>query len=288
MAFGIDIYRYQTVTNWTTVKNTAGVKWVYVKPTDGNGPAVVRGDSQVKGAKSVGLPVGGYHYAQFGDPVAQANVFLGEVRRLGAAGLPPALDLESPFSANATAKDFGIRFCRRIAEAGYRPAVYMNSSMASSLRPDQWGIPNLVIWIADYGVNNGVRNPDLRPYTGRADIHQYTSVGRVAGITGSVDLNESLTDITTVGDEDVSWTDKLNDPTNPANAPLAGEWLTWGNLHAAAAKAAAEATSAKVDALAAKVDALQVGAVDVAKLAALLAPTVATLVNDELARRLAE
>jgi hypothetical protein len=156
--------------------------------------------------------VGGYHFAQFGDPVRQADVLTSEVRRLSATGIPPALDLEAPFSPNATARDFAIQFLNRLRVNGFaRVTVYMSSSFAKAIRPDQWGIPGLVIWIASYGPNNGHRNPLTGGYPGRVDIHQYTSVGHVAGISGQVDLNESLADITTTEDE-LNWYDRVTDP----------------------------------------------------------------------------
>lgn len=199
MSPGVDIYRYQTVTDWHAL--AGAVSWAYVKLTDGAGPAVVRGDKQVNGCQSVNIPVGGYHYAQPGNPEQQAAVLLSEIRRLGAVDLAPALDLEAPFTPGSAAKDFGIRFCRAVAEAGYRPAVYMSASWAGTMRPDQWGIPGLVIWVAAYGTNSGAaydpkRTPATvtRYYAGRYDIHQYTSTGRVAGISGVVDVNEALTD----------------------------------------------------------------------------------------------
>lgn len=184
MAVGCDIYqRYQRVTDWQAVGKRVGYAWV--KGTDGSGyPVGGRADAYVRGFRSVGVPVSIYHYAQFGDPVKQANLFVSEVKRLGATGVTPALDLEAPFSPNSTARSFGIRFCKRVAELGLRPAVYMSDSFARGVRPDQWGIPGLVIWIARYG---------SRPNYGRYDVHQYTSDGSVPGITGRVDLNESYT-----------------------------------------------------------------------------------------------
>jgi GH25 family lysozyme M1 (1,4-beta-N-acetylmuramidase) len=189
MSLGVDIYRYQTVTDYRALASAVSYAWV--KLTDGTGPAQVRGDKQVNGCKAAGIPVGGYHYAQPGNPVGQAAVFVGELRRLGAIDLAPALDMEAPFSPNATAKDFAIEFCWAVATLGYRPAVYMSASWAGALRPDQWGIPGLVIWLAAYGTNTGQRNTAAltKHYSGRYDVHQFTSVGRVTGISGNVDLN---------------------------------------------------------------------------------------------------
>jgi lysozyme len=196
MALGIDIYRsFQTVTSWPAVKG-AGVTFAYVKLTDGAGVATGgRGDNEVNGARSVGIPVGGYHFVQASPgPAAQADILLGEVIRTGATGCVPVLDLEDnpPGSSRPNIPDsqkraFAIAFCQRIIERGYRPGVYMNNALAKLLRPDQWGVPGLVIWIARYG-----GKPDAA--AGRYDIHQYSSSGAIPGITAQgVDLDESYT-----------------------------------------------------------------------------------------------
>jgi GH25 family lysozyme M1 (1,4-beta-N-acetylmuramidase) len=185
MARGIDIYAaYQRVTDWNALRNH--VSFMYVKLTDGGGRATTDSSHLVAGAKSVGIPVGGYHYAQFSpSPEAQANVFIDWVKRTRATDLVPMLDLEAPFTPNGTARDFGIRFCRRVAALGFKPGVYMSDSFARGVRPDQWDT-NPVIWIARYGAKPA--------YGGRYDIHQYSSSGQVPGIAASgVDMNESYT-----------------------------------------------------------------------------------------------
>lgn len=196
MATGADIYgKYQTVTNYPLLAQSITFAWV--KLTDGARVASVPGDRVVQGCRDARIPVGGYHYAQEGSPTAQAGLLLAECRRLGALDIAPALDLEAPFQPDGEARDFGIRFCRAIAAAGHRPAVYMSASFAGALRPDLWNIPGLVIWLAAYGLNNGQRSPAavLRHYAGRYDVHQYTSAGSLPGVRGLVDLNESFTDI---------------------------------------------------------------------------------------------
>lgn len=196
MALGIDIYRkFQTVTDWPAVKRH-GIAFVYVKLTDGGGIAPGGpGDNEVRGANSVGIPAGGYHFVQASpSPEAQAELFIAEVRRTGATGLVPMLDLEDnppgsgrPNIPDNQKRDFAIRFCNRVAARGFRPGVYMNNSLAKALRPDQWGVPGLAVWIARYG-----RKPDAA--AGRYDLHQYSDAGQVPGIrASSVDLNESYT-----------------------------------------------------------------------------------------------
>lgn len=190
MARGTDVHPYyQRGLNW---KAAPDIHYAWVKVSDGGSAySTTQGgvryvpDTHVAGAKAAGIPVGGYHYAQLGSPEAQADVFIREVRRLGATGVTPMLDLEAPFTPNAAARDFGIRFCTRLATA-FRPAVYMNNAFAKALRPDQWGIPGLVIVIARYGAK-----PDAA--AGRYDVHQYSSSGTLPGSAGLVDLDESYT-----------------------------------------------------------------------------------------------
>ena len=210
MAFGIDIYdRYQDVTDWRAVRDH-GVRFCIIKATDGGGRAVAPADALVRGARSVGIPVGLYHYAQLSpSPEIQADVLAGEMRRLAPIQLPPVLDLEGDFHPRAEdspavraqkisrAVDFGRRFATRLSAGGHpRVLLYANTSFLSQLRPQTWGLPGLLIWAADYGPNDGRRHPDLSPYTGPVAIHQYTDRGAVPGITASgVDLNESLINI---------------------------------------------------------------------------------------------
>jgi lysozyme len=205
MALGIDIYRsFQTVTDWQGVKNH-GVSYVYVKLSDGGGrPAGGPGDNEVNGARSVGIPVGGYHFVQaHPGPEAQADVFLGEVRRLGATGCVPMLDLEDnpassklPNIPDGQKRGFATAFCNHVASQGFRPGVYMNNALAKKLRPDTWGVSGLVIWIARYGAR-----PDAA--AGRYDLHQYSSTGQVPGIKArGVDLDESYTDAHLTGGVD--------------------------------------------------------------------------------------
>lgn len=216
---GVDLFdRYQDVTDWRRVRD-AGVRFCIIKATDGAGRATAPADVFVRGARTVGIPVGLYHYAQLTPtPEAQAAVLAGEVRRLAPLQLPPALDLEGDFHPRSTdsalvraqkvarATDFARRFLLTLGAAGHpRTMLYANTSFLAQLRPETWGIPGLLIWAADYGPNDGTRHPDLSPYTGPVAIHQYTDRGTVPGVvSGGVDLNWALTDITTTQEDDMA------------------------------------------------------------------------------------
>ncbi|MEV4053048.1 GH25 family lysozyme [Amycolatopsis sp. NPDC049688] len=224
MARGTDVHPYyQRGLRWNQVSD---VHFAWVKVSDGGaaysmtfGGVRYVPDTHVAGAKAAGIPVGGYHYAQLTPgPEVQADVLLGEVARLGARGVAPMLDLEAPFQANAAARTFGVAFCRRVAAAGYRPAVYMSAAFARVLRPDQWDVPGLVIVIARYGARPEA--PGAAQYLGRYDVHQYSSSGTLPGSAGAVDLDESYTTahLTTAQEDDMPFT-----PEDFKN-------LMWGNV----------------------------------------------------------
>jgi lysozyme len=188
---GIDLYQeYNLVTDWHRVA-AAGISDVYVKLSDGGGPARIRGDAYVAGARAAGCQVGGYHYLEPSpSPETQADVFAAELRRLGALDLAPALDIEENRIPPAVRIDYGRRFLLHLQSVLNisRVAVYSSASWFTALHPDTWGIPGLVDWVAAYGVNDGREHP-IVGYAGHVDAHQYTSTGHVPGIVGPVDLD---------------------------------------------------------------------------------------------------
>ncbi|WP_158882006.1 glycoside hydrolase family 25 protein [Amycolatopsis anabasis] len=180
MAKGIDVYtRYQRVYNWHQVR-AAGYEWVYIKVSDGNANRPDNGYAQ--GAKAATMKAGAYHYAQPGDPIAQANRLADRAEQIGATDLAPALDLEHPFVPSRAAIDFAIRFLLQIRARGHRPCLYANNAMLKViLGPVRAAVPEVIVWAARYGAEPSV------PY----DVWQHSQHGHVPGISaGSVDLNQ--------------------------------------------------------------------------------------------------
>jgi GH25 family lysozyme M1 (1,4-beta-N-acetylmuramidase) len=199
---GADIHAYyQRGTNWPLV-GQSDLGFFYVQLSRGAGPLarVVDGvtytpDSQCDGVHSIGRLLGGYHFAtRDASPETQAAVFASQVRRFGAYGLPPALDLEDPFGpADPDTIPFGKRFLRALRSQGFpMVAIYGNAYFLSKIQPHTWGVPGLVNWAADYAVDAAGKPAPLRYFTGPLDIRQYSSTGQVPGMgTGFCDLNES-------------------------------------------------------------------------------------------------
>lgn len=186
MTEGLDVYgRYNNVTNWGSVN---GVKdFVWIKISDGttlkNALGVNYDYGYVGAARTAGLPAGAYHYAQLGDPVQQANLFIDRAEALGATDISPMLDLESPFVANQAAIDFAIAFCKRVLQRGHKPTLYANNSMMLTVRnPFKAQVPDSYICVARYGANPTVT----------WDNWQFTSSGSCSGVVGNVDLDTGI------------------------------------------------------------------------------------------------
>lgn len=195
---GIDLYqRYNLVTDWRLVAGD-GVRDAYIKLSDGGGPAAVRGDAYIAGARAAGIAVGGYHYMQASpSPETQAAVFAAELTRLRALDIAPALDLEENSIPAGSRVDYGRRFLLHLQGLLNlsKVGVYSSASWFAALKPSTWGVPGLVDWVAQYGVNDG-REHAITYSVGHVDVHQYSSTGHVPGIGGSVDLDNVLDDIT--------------------------------------------------------------------------------------------
>ncbi len=197
MAFGADLHAvYQREIDWPKVA-TSDLEFFWVQLSRGGGPlrrtvdgVLLTPDAQCDGVHTIGRKLGGYHFATMApSPERQAAFLAAEVRRQGAFGLPPALDLEAEFNEQTLPESrvFAQRFIRAMAQQGFpRIALYSNAYFLSKLAPQNFDVDDLVIWAADYGTTEQVRF-----YPGPVHVRQFTKTGHVEGITGYVDLNRS-------------------------------------------------------------------------------------------------
>lgn len=274
MVKGIDVYqRFQGTIDWPAVAR-AGVVDVFVKLTNGPGPAQVRGDAYVSGARGARLRVGGYHYALGGSAAAQADAFAAELMRLHALDLAPALDFEDTSLPTGTAarRAWIVAFFERLHARLPRLTKVLLYSSGSELQAISAGsitVPGLtvLVWDGEYGPNDGNEHPIVH-YTGRVAIHQYTSVGHVAGIRTAVDLDDIRTDIT-----EAPVTDFSSPDTDPGPGHYGHDLLNVDEL--------ANNANFGFRALGARLDAIT-------RTLAALTTTVATIQNDVAAIRAAQ
>lgn len=196
---GIDVSRYQKIIDWKKVA-ADGVKYAILR-------VGYRGydlgglikdelfDSNATGALQNGVAVGVYFVTQaitVEEAILEAEFVLENIRAYNVTW-PVVLDIEEAASVTARTTnltkqqrtDFAIAFCETIKEAGYTPMLYCNI---------RWFIQELELerlteydkWLAQYF------NRPFFPY--ELQMWQYTSSGRVDGITGNVDLNLSFVD----------------------------------------------------------------------------------------------
>ena len=190
---GIDVSKWNGTIDWNAVKNS-GVSYVIIR-------VGYRGSSQgaliedpkfktnIKGATAASIKVGVYFFTQAVDEVEavqEASMVLDRISGYKIS-YPVFLDVEGS-GGRGDAIDSATRtavckaFCNTIKNAGYTPGIYANKTWLSS-KMDAGALSGYKIWLAQYA-----KTPT---YTGRYDLWQYRSNGKVSGISGNVDLNLS-------------------------------------------------------------------------------------------------
>lgn len=158
-------------------------------------------DRNIEAASAAGLDIGVYFYSQAiteEEAIEEAKFVL---QKLGEhpdveITYPVIIDVEGTKShriwniSKAQRNKNVIAFCEVIRQAGYYPMVYSDQNFSTNML-DFSQLP-YDYWMACYRDKN--TNYATRiPFT----MWQYTSSGRVSGISGNVDLNVSLVDYAT-------------------------------------------------------------------------------------------
>lgn len=187
---GLDISRFQKPINWNAARS-AGVRFVFIKATEGGDLADPRFREHHAGAKKAGIPWGAYHFFYWCRPAAeQARWFIRHVKK-DSLMLPPVLDMEwTPFSPTCTIRPPG-DVVRREAKIfldmleehyGRRPIVYTTPDFFEDTHIGR--LPDAQFWL------RSVAHLPHKRYEGKPWLFwQYTSTGIVPGVQGGVDIN---------------------------------------------------------------------------------------------------
>ena len=191
--FGIDVSKWNTVTDWNAVKNS-GVNYVIIRcgyRGSSTGALVVdpKFEQYIQGATAAGLKVGVYFFSQAvnnREAVEEASMVL-ELIEDYRISYPVYLDVESSGGradsiSVATRTEVIKTFCETIQNAGYTAGVYANKNWLTN-KIDASQLGRYKIWLAQYAAEP--------TYSGRYDMWQYSEKGKVTGINGNVDLNIS-------------------------------------------------------------------------------------------------
>lgn len=193
---GIDVSKWNGEIDWDKVKN-AGVEFAIIR-------AGYRGSStgslvedplftaNMKGAQASGIPVGVYFFTQAVnevEAVEEASAVLALIREY-ALEYPVFIDTEGA-GGNGRADELDTEtrtlvceaFCRTIENAGYQAGVYGSRNWYNNRLYTDRLDSRYCIWLAEY------RSVPL--YQGYYQFWQYTSKGKIDGISGNVDMNIS-------------------------------------------------------------------------------------------------
>lgn len=187
---GIDASRYQGDIDWVKVKNS-GIEFAMLRlvSSNNNGPYIdPYFEKNYLGAKSVGINVGAYIYTYATTEEKQNAEINMAIEALKGKTLeyPLALDVEDS-SLTSIGKESLTSIVLRglviIDQKGFVPMLYTYTNYTNNLNMDS--LKEYDLWIADYRGYNG---------HGDGDIWQYSSSGKIDGISGNVDLNISYKD----------------------------------------------------------------------------------------------
>ena len=190
---GIDVSKWNGSIDWNAVKNS-GVSYVIIRcgyRGSSQGKLIVdpKFEANIKGASAAGLKVGVYFFTQAinnSEAVDEASFVLELVKNYKIS-YPIFLDVESS-GGRADGIDRATRtavcktFCETIQNYGYTAGIYANKSWFTN-KIDAGQLSAYKIWLAQYATQPS--------YSGRYDLWQYQSTGRVSGISGNVDMNWS-------------------------------------------------------------------------------------------------
>ena len=184
---GIDVSHFQGQIDWEKVAGS-GVKFAFIKATDGAAGTDARFDANWREAKAAGVRSGAYHFFRAEqDAEQQARLF---VRKLNDdwGELPAVLDFEVLGQATAEqAIDGAVRWMELVeAASGKRPMLYTGPSFWKAQAKDSAAFCDYPLWIAHY--TSGA-HPSLPAAWKQWTFWQHSEQGSVPGITGPVDLD---------------------------------------------------------------------------------------------------
>lgn len=191
---GIDVSRWQGTIDWSQVAG-AGIRFVFMKATDGRSLLDPTYSTNRAGAKAAGIRVGTYHFARpegsTGDAKAEAQFFV-ENAVIEAGGLPPVLDIEENGGLSAAAlTDWALDWLSEVRRlTGVRPLVYTSPNgwktrFGNTTRVADAGYD---LWLAHWTTGDPIM--PANNWGGRGwTVWQYSDCGRISGISTCVDLD---------------------------------------------------------------------------------------------------
>jgi lysozyme len=238
---GIDVSKFQGNIDWNAVADS-GVKFAWIKATEGGDHADERFQANWNGAKAAGIPHGAYHFVYWCRPPLEEINWFEQNAPVEDDALPPVLDVEAtPTSktchrhltqAGAVA-DMRVMLQEMERHYGKRPIIYTTVDFYEAILVDG-ALSDYPIWVRSTKYHPAVK------YGSRAwQFWQYQSDGQTPGIGVNVDRDVFY------GTKE-QWDAFLREPQSGPNRPTVEKAFT--QQVDAAAAAASEPPPAPADA----------------------------------------
>lgn len=193
---GIDVSHWQGTIDWNKVKE-AGIQFAIIKAggSDDGFYTDSKWEANYKGAKAAGIPIGAYYFVgkdcvSAAAGKADAERFL-KILKGKQLEYPVYMDNEAqPASAKTGITEATIAFCETMENAGYFVGIYGSTYSGFKERMDDGRLTPYAHWVAQYA--------SKCTYSGNYGIWQYSSKGKVSGISGNVDLDYAYVDYPSV------------------------------------------------------------------------------------------
>ena len=193
---GIDVSSYQGKPNWRKV-NESGIKYAILRIHQRNGI-----DSSFEynyaECKKNNIPVGGYKFS-YATTVAQAEKEAEDTLKVlngRKLDYPLFYDLEWSTQrslGSAMIEKITLAFLNKVKKAGYKVGIYCNVDWYNNVLTSK--LKTYDMWLSRYPYDDtGIIQERLRPSVGIG--WQYSSKGKVPGISGNVDMNVFYKDYT--------------------------------------------------------------------------------------------
>lgn len=178
---GVDVSEWQGNINWGQVA-ASGIAFAYVRVSDGTGHMDPYFSANWSGAGAAGLKRGAYQFFEPSeDAVAQANVVVNAVGRLGSGDLPVMMDVET---ATPTAGELDAWLSTVEQGTGKRPIIYTSPGLWNGWFPGG-GYGSYGLMVANWGVSC----PSMPAGWSDWVVWQDADNGSVPGIGGAVDAD---------------------------------------------------------------------------------------------------
>ncbi|RBP16209.1 lysozyme [Roseiarcus fermentans] len=186
---GIDVSKFQGEIDWNKVADS-GVKFAWIKATEGGDHADERFQANWEGAKAAGVPRGAYHFVYWCRPPMEEMRWFEQNAPADPDALPPVLDVEATPTSKTCKRhltqaeaigDMQVMLNEMERHYGKRPVIYTTVDFYQAILADG-AFSDYPIWVRSTKYHPSVK------YGGRIwRFWQYQSDAYVPGIGVKVD-----------------------------------------------------------------------------------------------------